>query len=112
MWNWEWVEDADIGSDSEASSRDEPEPPAVDTEKEEEEAEDHGVPAITHSVVFKCIGATKEMRYHELLALANRQQEMVKLLQLSYRKNLEILLIRMLLHSCAKLIQTGKELAT
>ena len=73
MWNWEWVEDADIESDSEASSRDEPEPPAVDTEEEEEEAEDHGVPAITHSVVFKCIGATKEMRYQELLALANRR---------------------------------------
>ena len=74
MWDWEWLEDTYTGSDSEASDKDESEHPVdTDDDEEEEEAEDHGVPAITHSVVFKCIGATKELRYQELLALANRQ---------------------------------------
>ena len=46
----------------------------VDTDNnEEKEVEDHCIPTITHSMVFICIGATKEMRYQELLALANRQ---------------------------------------
>ena len=30
------------------------------------------IPEITHSVVFKCIGAHKEMEYQEILALANK----------------------------------------
>lgn len=29
------------------------------------------IPAITHSLTFKCIGSTKEARYQEVLALAN-----------------------------------------
>ena len=33
----------------------------------EEEAEDDNIPAITHTVVFKCIGCTKELCYKELL---------------------------------------------
>ena len=35
--------------------------------------EDDDIPAITHSVVFKCIGCTKELRYQELLALASQK---------------------------------------
>ena len=31
------------------------------------------IPAITHSVVFKCIGNAKEMQYQEVLALANKK---------------------------------------
>ena len=87
IWNWEWLEDIDIVSDSEVSNGNDLEPHTIIDTDDEEEA-DHGVPAITHSVVFKCIGATKEMHYQELLALASR-----------------------LWHLCAKLIQTGKELA-
>jgi len=34
--------------------------------------EDNGIPEITHSVVFKCIGVHKEMDYQHTLALANR----------------------------------------
>ena len=49
------------------SSGNELEPHAVETDDEEEA--DHGVPTITFSVVFKCIGATKEMHFQQLLAL-------------------------------------------
>ena len=35
--------------------------------------EDDDIPAITHSVVFKCIGCTKELRYQKLLALASQK---------------------------------------
>lgn len=39
----------------------------------EEEAENHDVPAITHSVVFKCVGANKEMHYHVKIARLGKQ---------------------------------------
>jgi len=39
-----------------------------------EKEPDDGIPAITHSVVFKCIGYNKESRYQELLALAQRKR--------------------------------------
>ena len=42
------------------------------------EKEDDDIPAITHSVVFKCIGCTKELRYQELLALASQKIKKVK----------------------------------
>ena len=42
-----------------------------DDSSNEEEEDD--IPAITHSVVFKCIGCTKELRYQELLALASQK---------------------------------------
>ena len=61
------------GSDSEATDEDESEHPVDTDDDDDEKVEDHGIPAITHSVVFKCIGATKEMCYQELLALANRR---------------------------------------
>lgn len=31
------------------------------------------IPAITHSLTFKCIGSTKEAHYQEVLAWANRK---------------------------------------
>lgn len=34
--------------------------------------EDNDIPEITHGVVFKCIGAHKEMDYQETLALVSR----------------------------------------
>ena len=55
IWDWESLEDTDTGLDNEAISKDESERP-VDTDDDdddEEEAEDHSVPAITYSVVFK-----------------------------------------------------------
>ena len=41
----------------------------------DEEAEDDNIPAITHTVVFKCIGCTKELCYQELLVLANQKRK-------------------------------------
>ncbi len=36
--------------------------------------DDDGIPAITHSVVFKCIGAHKEGWYQDVLALAAKKR--------------------------------------
>lgn len=85
IWNWEWLEDIDIVSDGEVSNGNDLEPSTIDTDDDEEEA-DHGVPAITHSVVFKCIGATKEMRYQELLALASRRMRNGELVPVKLQK--------------------------
>ena len=38
-----------------------------------DEDEEDTIPEITHTVVFKCIGAHKERQYQETLALASRK---------------------------------------
>ena len=38
----------------------------------ENEDDKNDLPEITHSVVFKCISAHKEIEHQEILALANR----------------------------------------
>ena len=77
MWNWQWMEDFDSEQDSVVSG-DEPGDAAPSNSEEsdnDEEAEDDNIPAITHTVVFKCIGCTKELRYQELLVLANQKRK-------------------------------------
>ena len=39
---------------------------------EDDEDEGYNIPEITHSVIFKCIGAHKEIEYQEMLALASK----------------------------------------
>ena len=77
MWNWQWQDDSDEQDDVVSGDEPEPEPENVgpsDTEETgNEEEENDDIPAITHSVVFKCIGCTKELHYQELLALANQK---------------------------------------
>lgn len=79
MWNWQWLENSDSDSEQDDVNKDEPENVVVSNSEEsgneEEDEEDNDVPAITHSVVFKCIGCTKELRYQELLALANQKMK-------------------------------------
>ena len=75
MWNWQCLEDSDSEQDGVVSG-DEPRDAAPSNSEEscnDEEAEDDNIPAITHTVVFKCIGCTKELCYQELLVLANQK---------------------------------------
>ena len=44
------------------------------------------IPAITHSVTFKCIGSTKEARYQEVLALANQKIRKGETVQVKFQK--------------------------
>jgi len=73
MWEWEWLKEADNDSESDqredqndtdsevAASLDDNETDGNDIDEEE-------IPAITHSVTFKCIGSFNELRYQEVLA--------------------------------------------
>jgi len=82
LWEWDWVEDDEVeDSISEASNvlsaRSSPElisdydaghsPQALPDDTSED---DDAIPAITHSVLFKCIGADKERNYQEVLCSA------------------------------------------
>lgn len=69
MWHWEWFdfdreEPSDEGSDIVVEDQ------GLDSLSDEEDLTNS---FITHSVVFKCIGATKEHRYQELLGLAKQK---------------------------------------
>ena len=76
MWDWIWLEDADEHNSECVSD----ESLTVETRDEEcndsaepSDDDDNNIPAITHSVTFKCIGCTKEMQYQEVLASANQK---------------------------------------
>ena len=87
VWEWEWIEDDVEESSSEVaddlSARSSPElfsdysQPTVEhsptAHTEDTSNEDDLVPAITHSVLFKCIGADKERKYQEVLFTAAKK---------------------------------------
>ena len=52
-----------------------PPPPLSYDSSTSSQSDDDSVPAITHTVIFKCIGAYKEKRYQEILAIAGRKHE-------------------------------------
>ena len=54
LWNWIWVGDSST-TPSVSSSTYSSESPLDDSS-----SEDDAIPAITHTVIFKCIGVTKE----------------------------------------------------
>jgi len=70
LWNWIWVDDSSATpSISTCSSPcNSPSPPPSDSS-----SEDDLIPAITHTVIFKCIGVTKEKRYQDILKYANKR---------------------------------------
>lgn len=78
MWDWSWIQQEDSSDDpTNASSEDssnESEESSADL-KSDNEDDASSIPAITHTVVFKCIGNTKEIRYQEVLALANKKRK-------------------------------------
>lgn len=58
MWDWEWIDyDLEQSDDAESESVAEEQTPADNFS----DKEDFSSTLITHSVVFKCIGATKEL---------------------------------------------------
>ena len=79
IWDWAWLDDVEDGEQVN-SSNDEDGDDASTTnhqlqsdDDESDNTDEPVVPPITHSVVFKCIGANKEKRYQELLALASKK---------------------------------------
>jgi len=70
-----WLESVDIPcSDTEynLTVSDNGQPDVESPDSSDDESDD-SIPVIMHSVIFKCIGCNKEMRYQELLALAKRK---------------------------------------
>ena len=49
--------------------------------------DENEIPAITHSVTFKCIGSTKEARYQEILALPKQMIKKGENLQVKLQKD-------------------------
>lgn len=74
IWHWIWLEGGEQSESSSEICSGEEHFSNFGSESDRDESEDEPkVPAITHSVIFKCIGVTKEKHYQELLALANRK---------------------------------------
>jgi len=68
LWNWIWVGDSSLTPpvNSPTSSLESP-PNDCST------SEDDGIPAITHTIIFKCIGVTKEQKYQDTLKYAKKK---------------------------------------
>ena len=79
FWQWEWINDSqlDEGDGDDASHTSIIVIPETSDEEEEDEEDSQAdlnisplQVVITHSIVFKCIGYTKENRYQETLCHA------------------------------------------
>ena len=71
--NWIWL-DGD-SSDDYTNTSDVEENDKLDGCDDDDLTAGISVPAIIHSVIFKCIGILKEDFYQEVLALANKRNE-------------------------------------
>ena len=58
LWNWFWVENSSATLSVTSSPHRSPTPNDSSSSSSSDE-----IPAITHTVVFKCIGVTKEKKY-------------------------------------------------
>ena len=72
IWEWEWL-DSDSESNHSEDDQETDDFDATDSNDDDDEEDEDKIPAITHSVTFKCIGSTKEARYQEVLALAKQK---------------------------------------
>ena len=70
LWDWSWMEAESIeDTDSDAGSEGDVNSDEISSEESISDASaTDGIPEITHSIVFKCIGVLKEHRYQETLA--------------------------------------------
>lgn len=74
VWQWTWLEEEEQSDEPQSKSDiDSSKTLPGDSSPESSSDSEDEVPAITHSVVFKCIGAHKEFHYQELLALAAKK---------------------------------------
>ena len=73
IWKWRWVKDAHCVSSSSETEVEE------DSNSEicNSSYSDHEATTVNHSVVFKCIGCLKELRYQEILAEVSRKIETI-----------------------------------
>ena len=76
MWDWSWIhEDSSDISTNVSSVEGSSESDESSADLESDDAAASSIPAITHSVIFKCIGNLKELHYQEVLALANKKRK-------------------------------------
>ena len=72
LWNWVWLEDSRSPTpESICDPANNLLSPGISSTSDEDEEDT--ITEITHTVVFKCIGAHKERQYQETLALASRK---------------------------------------
>ena len=112
IWEWEWLEDHSDPESNHSEDDQETDDATDNTDNDEEEEDNDEIPAITHSVTFKCIGSTKEARYQEVLALAKQKIKRGRMCKSSSKERWIILLMQMPLHLCAMQVEIGRELAT
>ena len=73
VWKWTWA-NYDYNTASSVSSLSAKSTCGVDSEASSEASSDEpDIPFVTHSVVFKCIGSTKESTYQGTLALVKEK---------------------------------------
>ena len=79
IWKWKWY-DPDSGCNSEDETRSVSYDAECENSSEEttpghtfDDGGNMGIPYITHSVVFKCIGVTRDPKLQEILSLVSRQ---------------------------------------
>jgi len=85
LWKWDWLEEGDTYSDVESDCS-EVDDVATDDNDTEVVDDDEEIPAITHSVTFKCIGSTKELHYQEPLALAKQKRNKGETVEVKLQK--------------------------
>ncbi len=74
-WQWEWLPDSQAGSSSESEEEYNTIDPVIRSRTPSDidsEGEDQGIPHLTHTVTFKCIGASRELHAQEILAKVSR----------------------------------------
>ena len=68
LWNWFWVENSSATLSVTSSPHRSPTPNDGSSSSSSDE-----IPTITHTVVFKCIGVTKEKKYQDTLKYAKKR---------------------------------------
>ena len=82
VWRWYWVESSDLDDDHSAEDNGDPQ----DSDNQQDNGSDNepagsetdtesGSTAITHSVVFKCVGASRDMNSQVALSFASKNKE-------------------------------------
>jgi len=73
MWNWSWLDETLSGIKEESSSDVAEESTEESNEHDEDTSSTDTIPAITHSVIYKCIGTLKKHEYQEILAVVKKK---------------------------------------
>jgi len=72
MWNWTWLDES-LSDGEDSSDENVAELSDEHNDEHDDDDTDNSIPAITHSVVFKCMGSTKEHEYEEATCLAKKK---------------------------------------